>query len=182
MIGRFLRAVVLLVMFALGALLCILGLGLQNHTTLFVTAMIAWLVLALGALTAGSKAGKTVLSAASLTLALIFVQRQFPGFWAGAHALLGRADASARKIATESTRRTPSQIPCDTSRRPGGAFFDAKTGDPLVWYRIDENGAIECYDGPGFHPLTRDELKPISPDIVRRVIEGPSRPGRLQQP
>jgi len=178
MIGRFVRTIILLVMFALGALLYIMGLGLQNHTNLFVTAIIAWIVLALGALTAGSRAGKSILSAASLTLTVIFVQCQFPGFWAGAQAVLGRVDASARKIATETTRRTPSPIPCDPGRRGGGAFFDPRTGDALVWYRIDERGAIECYDGPGFHPVTRDELKPISPDIVRRVVEGARPPGR----
>jgi len=101
-------------------------------------------VLALGALTAGSRAGKSILSAASLTLTVIFVQCQFPGFWAGAQAVLGRVDDS----------------------------------DALVWYRIDERGAIECHDGPGFHPVTRDELKPISPDIVRRVVEGARPPER----
>lgn len=177
MIGRMLRAIALVVMFALGALLYILGLRLQNHTALLVTAAIAWVVLALGALTAGSRGGKRVITAASLTLTLIFIQRQFPGFWAGAQALLGRADDSARKIVTEKTRRTPAQVPCDPAKR-GSAFFDAKTGDPLVWYRLDDQDRIECYDGPGFHPVTRDELRPISPEVARRVVESGAPPKR----
>ena len=110
MIGRMLRAIALLIMFALGALLYIVGLSLQNHTALLVTAVIAWVVLALGALTVGSRGGKRVITAASLTLTLIFVQRQFPGFWAGAQALLGQADNSARKIVEKTVANTLQSI------------------------------------------------------------------------
>jgi hypothetical protein len=165
MIGRFIRSVVLLVMFALGAVLYVLGLGLLNHTGLFVTAVIAWVILALGALTFGSPAGKKVTAAATLTLALIYVQQQFPGVWAGARSLVSRVDQTVR----EGVSKTPQRMPCDV-RKKGGAFFDPRSGEPLVYYRLDEQGHVECFDAPGFHPITRDELEPVTPEIVSRIL------------
>jgi hypothetical protein len=168
MTGCFVR-IVLLAMFALGAVLYILGLGLQNHTGLFVTAVIAWVILALGALTFGNSAGKMVTAAASLTLTLIYVQQQFPGVWASARSLVSRADETVRDGVSTYTHKTPQRLPCDV-RKAGGAFFDPRSGEPLVFYRLDEQDRVECFDAPGFHPITRDELKPVTPEVVSRIL------------
>jgi ATP-dependent Clp protease ATP-binding subunit ClpC len=59
------------------------------------------------------------------------------------------------------------------TREANGAFFDPRSGEPLVWYRLDEQDQVECFDAPGFHPITRDELKPVTPEIVNRIVREP---------
>lgn len=46
------------------------------------------------------------------------------------------------------------------------AFFDPRTGEPVVWYSKNSNGNVEIFDLMGFHPETGEELLPISKDIV----------------
>ena len=47
------------------------------------------------------------------------------------------------------------------------AFFDLKTGEPVVWYAKSKDGEIELFDLMGFHPETGEELTPISRDVVQ---------------
>lgn len=56
----------------------------------------------------------------------------------------------------------PTQI---TSSDP--KFFDAVTGEPIVWFANNEQGSIELFDLMGFHPRTGAELTPIT----RQAIE-----------
>ncbi len=44
-------------------------------------------------------------------------------------------------------------------------WFDAVTGDPLLWQYADSNGALRFFDGPGRSPATGAELKPVTPEI-----------------
>lgn len=46
-------------------------------------------------------------------------------------------------------------------------FFDHINGDPKVWYYLNSNGYYEFFDGPGFHPVYKVELQPVSADIIQ---------------
>jgi hypothetical protein len=45
-------------------------------------------------------------------------------------------------------------------------FFDPKTGRSNIWYTPGENGALEFFDGPGFHPRTGKALTEITRDFA----------------
>ena len=45
-------------------------------------------------------------------------------------------------------------------------FFDPKTGRPNIWYSPGEKGALEFFDGPGFHPRTGKALTEITQDFA----------------
>jgi hypothetical protein len=49
-------------------------------------------------------------------------------------------------------------------------FFRADNGRPLVWYDVDAAGKVRLFDGPGFDPDTSDPLRPITKQIVARVL------------
>jgi hypothetical protein len=42
-------------------------------------------------------------------------------------------------------------------------------GEPLVWYAQRSDGTYDLFDSPGYHPLTRQELRPITPEIVGTI-------------
>lgn len=44
-------------------------------------------------------------------------------------------------------------------------FFDPITGDALLWYAKANTGEYEFFDGPGFHPNTREPLREVSPQV-----------------
>ncbi|MGV9003266.1 hypothetical protein [Flavobacterium sp.] len=46
-------------------------------------------------------------------------------------------------------------------------FF--KGGKPDVWY-CKVNGVPECFDGPGFHPITGKALRPITDYIIKKYF------------
>ncbi len=45
-------------------------------------------------------------------------------------------------------------------------FFDAVTGEPVVWYSKNDQGEIELFDLMGFHPKTGEELTPITRQVA----------------
>jgi hypothetical protein len=53
--------------------------------------------------------------------------------------------------------------PVDPERHP---FFDPKTGRPNIWHSPGESGALEFFDGPGFHPRTGKALTEITRDFA----------------
>lgn len=55
----------------------------------------------------------------------------------------------------------------DIKTMEGTEFFDPITGDTKVWYFTDSDGNYEFYDAPGFHPVYKVELKPVTPEIIR---------------
>jgi len=59
-------------------------------------------------------------------------------------------------------------------------FFDITTGDPTVWYYENNDGSIELFNQPGFHPLYAQELKPITPDIVKKYTKQISNQKKVQ--
>jgi len=46
------------------------------------------------------------------------------------------------------------------------AFFDALSGEPVIWYSRAKSGAIEIFDLMGFHPRTGEELLPVTPQVA----------------
>jgi hypothetical protein len=48
-------------------------------------------------------------------------------------------------------------------------FFDPKTGRPNIWHSPGENGEVEFFDGPGFHPRTGKALTEITQDFAERL-------------
>jgi TPR repeat protein len=67
----------------------------------------------------------------------------------------------AEKIEEYRSGHRPTQI---TSNDP--KFFDAITGEPVVWFSKDDKGEIELFDLMGFHPRTGEELTPITRQIA----------------
>jgi hypothetical protein len=67
----------------------------------------------------------------------------------------------AEKIELYRSGHRPTQI---TSSDP--KFFDAITGEPIVWYSKNDKGEIELFDLMGFHPKTGEELKPITRQVA----------------
>lgn len=45
-------------------------------------------------------------------------------------------------------------------------FFDAVTGEPVVWFFRNSKGDIELFDLMGFHPRTGEELTPITKQVA----------------
>ena len=50
-------------------------------------------------------------------------------------------------------------------------FFDLRTGEPIVWYRTNNDGVVELFDLMGFHAETGDELLPGHPRDRRSLGE-----------
>jgi hypothetical protein len=49
----------------------------------------------------------------------------------------------------------------------GIEFFDPITGEPKIWFYINDQGDYELFDGPGIHPTYGLELKPMTANIVQ---------------
>jgi hypothetical protein len=45
-------------------------------------------------------------------------------------------------------------------------FFEPQSGEPIVWYYKNKNGAIEIFDLMGYHPTTGEELFPITKEVA----------------
>ena len=93
-----------------------------------------------------------------------------------------RADSLAReekerddRIAREQKERDEQQAqaskkppaPVDPETHP---FFDPKTGRPNIWHSPGESGALEFFDGPGFHPRTGKALTEITRDFADKRL------------
>jgi hypothetical protein len=60
-------------------------------------------------------------------------------------------------------------------------FFDARSGEPLVWYYQRTNGTIELFDLMGFHPDTGEELIPVTKEIVANWKGQREQAGRISK-
>lgn len=45
-------------------------------------------------------------------------------------------------------------------------FFDPLNGEPLVWFSQTPNGELTLYSSSGWDPTSKQELKPVTPQIV----------------
>jgi hypothetical protein len=48
-------------------------------------------------------------------------------------------------------------------------WFDGKTGRPNIWYSPGENGALDFFDSPGFHPKTGKALSEITQEFANEL-------------
>ena len=67
----------------------------------------------------------------------------------------------AEKIEEYRRGHRPTQITASDPK-----FFDAVTGEPVVWYSKNDKGEIELFDLMGFHPRTGEELIPITRQVA----------------
>ncbi len=47
--------------------------------------------------------------------------------------------------------------------------FGRDSGEPILWFRRDQNGELDLFDAPGFHPQSGKQLLPITPEVCRPV-------------
>ena len=77
----------------------------------------------------------------------------------------------------QASKKPPAPVDPDTY-----PFFDLKTGRPNIWHSPGENGALEFFDGPGFHPRTGNALTEITRDFAdKRLRERADRLAREQK-
>jgi hypothetical protein len=65
----------------------------------------------------------------------------------------------------QAARRPPRRVDPETHD-----LFDPKTGRPNIWYSPGENGALEFFDGPGFHPRSGKALTEITQDFANERL------------
>jgi len=82
---------------------------------------------------------------------------------------LDQGIAGRLKDPLQPTPKTPKPLPCDHASIATMTFFSPVTGEPRVWYCIGENGRIELFDGPGYHPQRRQQLQAVDPNVVEQV-------------
>ncbi len=88
---------------------------------------------------------------------------------ASAHA---QAAVDADGATTLNTAFGARQIPCDRTTRPRPDFFDRVTGKPLIWVAWDKDSSrFECFNRPGFHPLTREALVAVDAKLAREIMD-----------
>lgn len=51
----------------------------------------------------------------------------------------------------------------------GEIKFFRPDGKPRVWYHRTEDGRYELFNRKGYHPIFKDKLKPVTPDIVSQI-------------
>src|SRR5262249_31402382 len=61
-------------------------------------------------------------------------------------------------------RKPPARV--DPASHP---WFDVQTGRPNIWHSPGENGALDFFNGPGFHPKTGKALTEITQDFAERL-------------
>jgi hypothetical protein len=64
----------------------------------------------------------------------------------------------------QNRRKPPARV--DPVSHP---WFDVKTGRPNIWHTPEETGALEFFDGPGFHPKTGKALIEITQDFAEKL-------------
>jgi len=103
---------------------------------------------------------------------LITLSFYMPASRSAATAFVGWLDKGVAATLTSPLQpipKTPKRLPCNDSSIETIAFFDPVTGEPKVWYYAGEDGRVELFDGPGYHPHYKQELKPVVPDVVTQI-------------
>ncbi len=67
----------------------------------------------------------------------------------------------------ESLLKIKKIIPTDST-----TYF--KNGKAILWYCKNENGSIELFNTPGYHPVTNKTLKPITHYMIKKYLENKS--------
>lgn len=78
--------------------------------------------------------------------------------------------AIAARIEREKRGIKPNRIYLHSFNKFEDITFFGMHGEPQYFYYV-RKGTIELFDNPGFHPQAREQLKPITPDVVFRLEE-----------
>lgn len=144
-----------------------------NNPVAIPLCLILCAVLAIGAVKYGIGMNPRLgVAAVLVTLIVVTIGFYMPSSRAAAKAFGGWLDnAVARRLtaALEPAPKTPQRLRCDFSSVEKTMFFDPGTGEPKVWYYAGQDGKIELFDGPGYHPHYKQALQPIAPDVVARL-------------
>ena len=79
--------------------------------------------------------------------------------------LLREEQERADRGKAQASEKPPAPVDPDTY-----PFFDPKTGRPNIWHSAGESGALEFFDGPGFHPRTGKALTEITRDFADKRL------------
>lgn len=115
---------------------------------------------------------KTTVRIMLMLLILITVCFYMPASRSAATAFVGWLDRSiAGRLMSrlEPKPKLPQRIRCTIGSIETITFFDPLTGEPKAWYYAGNDGRIELFDGPGYHPQFNQRLSPITADAVNRI-------------
>ena len=130
-------------------------------------------ILALGLMRFGiGISPRLAIGAVLIVFCLITISFYMPTTRSAASSFVGWLDNQLAGLITSPLHPSP-QVPKRTNYDYVGVekivFFDPLTAEPRVWYYKGEDGRIELFDGPGYHPQYKVKLEPITPDIVAQI-------------
>lgn len=104
--------------------------------------------------------------------ALLTVGFYFPASRAATNkfgAWLDKKIAATIESRTQPTMLIPQRIDYDVGTFERIEFFDARSGEPVVWYYQTGDGRYELFRGPGHHPQYGANLRPVTMTIVDEI-------------
>lgn len=118
--------------------------------------------------------------------AVLLILGGVKAIWPNASAATGKAQEVADLQAALALNSTIAPRPVRCDRDSVTQFWDQTTGLAVVYYRLDvERQRIECADRKGFHPVTRQEYKPVTEaiiGIIRKQDPPPPPPAPMPTP
>jgi len=115
---------------------------------------------------------KLAISAVVVVFCLLTISFYMPTSRSAADSFVGWLDRQVAAVLTgplHPAPTMPARIRCSYPSIDSIVFFDPITSEPRVWYYVGVDGKIELFDGSGYHPQYKEELKPITADIVTQV-------------
>jgi len=107
-----------------------------------------------------------------MILCLVTISFYMPTSRSAANTFVGWLDSQFAGFITSPLHpapQLPKRIDYDHISIDRIVFFDPLTAEARVWYYKPDDGSIELFDSPGYHPQYKVKLEPISPDIVIQV-------------
>lgn len=133
---------------------------------LFLFAGLAYGFMAFGLPDLGARFVKARLGIAFTLITLLLVLSSiFPSAFQGVGKLTAWANANLGGAVDEVVSPLPNAVAFSQNL----VFFDQRTKKPRIWYYKAVDGSYEFFDAPGFHLRYSEELKPITPEIVREI-------------
>ena len=115
---------------------------------------------------------KLAIGAVLVVFCLLTISFYMPTSRSAATSFVGWLDNNVAGLLTSPSKpklRVPKRTNYDYVRMEEIVFFDPLTAEPKIWYYKGNNGRIELFDGPGYHPQYKVKLEVITPDIVTQI-------------
>lgn len=107
---------------------------------------------------------------ASLTVLWTIVELKAPDIAQSARTMARAQQEHIRRAANDSAYEVPTAVTCDRTTATTMIFFArnivTERREARVWY---SEGDGRCWNGPGVHPQTGEDLIPVTPAIVERI-------------